>query len=455
MAQLETLDSLNIPVGPTLLPENLPMQTGETAEPTDIHSRTQTLQNLGEQALDGSVGSGPEPKQEFEPDPDPEPVPKKTNEKTKYIDTTFARLQRLFKTDKQVNRAVYRATRNPAHQSAIREDDGISLYFNNAGSFSYPDKDGVIELFKDMEPGIKILEKIDDSNIAELSPEELEVLKKAAIAHEIMAVTNLKLVISIARGYNNRSDKIPFDDLIQYGNFGLFHAISKFDYRRGFRFSTYATWWIRQSIVRGISSQSGMIVVPQGVHNDAETIRKTSLEFIDDNGRSPTIDELEEITCIKKDDIIVAQTYGNYYIASLDAPLNDDGPTTVGDLIGSERGNPDTDDSVNLTAIRDQLKSLHDAAGDITNEDWVLLSMRRGLPLDDFKDLVFERTYGDKTTVISVKQIIEKRPPNGIYSIIKCAEIFGCSTRHISRSEASTMLRLRESANSFDFQELN
>jgi len=420
-------------------PLNVETKIVEIAQAKVIRPRAKIQRDIGEQVVNATLAS--EPEEDLKP----------KEKLVAYEDSQFARLQRLFQANQEVKNAVHETTKNPSHQFSVREDDGLSIYFNQTGSFTHPEKDEAIELYKKIEPGIEILEKVSDDDITKLSTRDQEILKTAAIAHEIVTITNLKLVISIASRYNKYNDQLPFEDRIQEGNFGLLHAISKFDYRRGFKFSTYATWWIRQSIDRAIATQSRMIKVPIGVHDDANIIRQASLEFIDNNGRPPTVEELVEFTGIKKDDIILTQARGGFYHKSLDEPLNSDSDskTTLGDLVGHDRENPGIDASINIMTVNDELQRLFDAAANkLSDEHRVLISMRHGLPLDQFKDLIFERYYGDKIIRTSVKEIIEIRPENGIYSITKCAKIFGRSSRDINKQERFIMLQLRESANS-------
>ena len=263
-----------------------------------------------------------------------------------------------------------------------------------------------------------------------------------------MAVTNLKLVVSIARKYSKYTDRVPMDDLIQEGNFGLLHTISIFDFRIGFRFSTYATWWIRQAIERGIASQSRTIRVTQRVHDDANVIRQVTTEFMIDNGRLPTVDELVEFSGIKKHLIPITKARGSYYYSSLDAPLNSDGDsvTTLGDVVGYDRENPGIDSSINLMSARDELQRLFDRANDLSDELRVLIAMRNGLPLEPFKDLVFIRQEDEEFIRTSVREIIDAMPDNGIYSLELCASLFGYRQEYIARKERRILARLRKAA---------
>ena len=421
---------------PSIEQVSKPAEVVEIKRGKVIHPRAKTQHSAGELAVNASVDTGLIPKA-------------KTKEKSlAYEDTPFARLQRLFKHSEEVNAAVHEATKDSRHQTTFREDDGLSTYLNNAGSYSHPEKEAVIKLFQDIEPGIEILKKVADKDVAELPPEDQEVLIKAAIAHEIMAVTNLKLVVSIARKYSKYTDRVPMDDLIQEGNFGLLHTISKFDYRKGFRFSTYATWWIRQAIERGIASQSRTIRVTQRVHDDANVIRQVTTEFMIDNGRLPTVDELVEFSGIKKHLIPITKARGSYYYSSLDAPLNSDGDsvTTLGDVVGYDRENPGIDSSINLMSARDELQRLFDRANDLSDELRVLIAMRNGLPLEPFKDLVFIRQEDEEFIRTSVREIIDAMPDNGIYSLELCASLFGYRQEYIARKERRILARLRKAA---------
>jgi len=137
-------------------------------------------------------------------------------------------------------------------------------------------------------------ENVDLIGLPERTAQELEEIDtQAREARDKLIVSNLRLVVYIARWYANRG--LSFLDLIQEGNIGLMKAVEKFDYKRGFKLSTYATWWIRQTITRAIVVQSGMIRLPSHVIQKVRKVRKARQEYIDQHESTPTVEELSEL----------------------------------------------------------------------------------------------------------------------------------------------------------------
>jgi RNA polymerase primary sigma factor len=197
-------------------------------------------------------------------------------------------------------------------------------------------------------------------------------VQKGVEARQHLIEANLRLVFSVAKKYRDMG--VPFSDLIQEGNAGLIHAVDKFDYRRGFKFSTYATWWIRQSVTRSIADQGRLIRLPVHRWEKINRMRRISQELTQELGRKPTAAEIaEELeTPLQKMESLVSNAE---LPLSLELPVGEEGDTTLGDFI------PDDDTlSPDESAVRQQARQ--DIAGlltTLTPREQQVLQLRFGL----------------------------------------------------------------------------
>ena len=254
-------------------------------------------------------------------------------------------------------------------------DDSVKMYLREIGT-------------------IDLLKPPEELNLAKL------VFEGDAVAKQKLINANLRLVVSIAKKYTGQG--LLFLDLIQEGNTGLIRASEKFDYRKGFKFSTYATWWIKQGITRAIADQSRTIRVPVHMVETIYKVKKASRVLTQELGRRPTEEEVSDKTGLTLDSILAIRKYSQIPL-SLEMPIGDEDSSQLGDFI--EDKNFDSPDSVTVTNIlREELIKSMDV---LTEREQMILKLRFGL--DDGRPRTLEevgRVYN--VTRERIRQIEEK-----------------------------------------------
>ncbi|MFQ3658588.1 MAG: sigma-70 family RNA polymerase sigma factor [Anaerolineae bacterium] len=220
------------------------------------------------------------------------------------------------------------------YQQALDTDDVVGLYLKEAGRVPLLTAEEEVALAKRMEAAIwarKRLEEADEDSLLWSEEQALrEVIQDGEMAQEHLIRANARLVISVAKKYIGRG--VPFLDLIQEGNIGLIRATNKFEYQRGHKFSTYATWWIRQAVSRAVADQGRTIRVPVHMGDQLNRMRRVQLQLLQELGRDPKLEELAagmETTPDKVENLLEISRRP----VSLETPIDDEGESTFGDFV--------------------------------------------------------------------------------------------------------------------------
>jgi len=264
----------------------------------------------------------------------------------------------------------------PAQQvvTAGATADPVKDYLKQIGKVALLNAEQEVELAKRIEAGLFAEEKLNAGAKIDmkLKRELWWISQDGKNAKNHLLEANLRLVVSLAKRYTGRG--MLFLDLIQEGNLGLIRAVEKFDYTKGFKFSTYATWWIRQAITRAMADQARTIRIPVHMVEVINKLARVQRQMLQDLGREPTPEELAKELDMTPEKVVEVQKYGREPI-SLHTPLGEDGDSEFGDLIeDSEAVVPA--DAVSFTLLQEQLHSVLDT---LSEREAGVVSMRFGL----------------------------------------------------------------------------
>ncbi|MDU0327957.1 RNA polymerase sigma factor [Microbacterium sp. KSW2-21] len=254
--------------------------------------------------------------------------------------------------------------------------DPVKDYLKQIGKVPLLNAAEEVELAMRIEAGLFAEEKLSNMSAAEKTGQlglDLQwVARDGQRAKSHLLGANLRLVVSLAKRYTGRG--MQFLDLIQEGNLGLIRAVEKFDYTKGFKFSTYATWWIRQAITRAMADQARTIRIPVHMVEVINKLARVQRQMLQDLGREPTPEELSRELDMTPEKVIEVQKYGREPI-SLHTPLGEDGDSEFGDLIEDTEAVVPAD-AVGFTMLQRQLESLLDS---LSEREAGVIRMRFGL----------------------------------------------------------------------------
>lgn len=267
----------------------------------------------------------------------------------------------------------------------VSVEDPVRMYLKEIGKVPLLSADEEIELAQNMEDGAVAIEKINvlkgrldgasEEEKAEIK-EEIKTLQKdvdkGADAKKRLAEANLRLVVSIAKRYVGRG--MLFLDLIQEGNLGLIKAVEKFDYKKGYKFSTYATWWIRQAITRAIADQARTIRIPVHMVETINKLIRVSRQLLQELGREPSPEEIAKEMSMPVDRVREILKISQEPV-SLETPIGEEEDSHLGDFIKDDNV-PVPADAAAFTLLKEQLEEV---LGTLTEREQKVLTLRFGL----------------------------------------------------------------------------
>lgn len=290
--------------------------------------------------------------------------------------------------------------------------DGVRQYLNAIGRIALLTAEEEVDLAKRYRAGATAamwLREREDLPLA-LRARLRRLVEDGARAQERLVTANLRLVVSVARRYLGRG--LSLLELVQEGNLGLMRGVEKFDHTKGYKFSTYATWWIRQALTRGTANKARAVRLPVHVHEMVAKVRRVEFELLQAIGRDPTDEEVADTLGLSVDRLRELRLAGRE-ITSLDRTVGEDGETTIGDLVRDEDAE-DPEERATSSAARSELA---DALARLHERERTVLELRYGL------------TDGQPRTLEEI------------------GELYGVTRERVRQIEKKTLAKLRHPAN--------
>jgi len=292
----------------------------------------------------------------------------------------------------------------------VHVSDPVRMYLQEIGRYPLLTPQQEVELAMQMEAGIRAEEKLEVT--ADLGEAEIRILeravRKADRARKRLVEANLRLVVSIAKKYVGRG--LGLLDLIQEGNLGLIRAVEKFDYRKGFKFSTYATWWIRQAVTRALADQARTIRVPVHMVETINKLARAQRTLMQDLGREPTIEEIASELELEPEKVSELRRIALDPV-SLETPLGEEDDSTIGDFVED----PDADVPVEEATFRLLQDYLSLALEGLNERERQVLIMRFGLADGKVRTLeevgVYFKVTRERVRQIETKALAKLRQP--------------------------------------------
>lgn len=266
-----------------------------------------------------------------------------------------------------------RASNIRTERANLEVVDPLRQYLNGIGRVALLNAEQEVEIAKRIEAGVYAQHLHDEADGRFSDSELLELSEDGRQAKEELMTANLRLVVSIAKRYQGKN--MPLLDIIQEGNLGLNRAVEKFDYAKGYKFSTYATWWIRQAITRSLADQGRTIRLPVHLVEQVNKIARVRRELHTQLNREPNLEEIAQETGIDADKIVDIEHFAREPV-SLNAPVGDE-DAELGDFLADENG-LDVAETVYRNTIGEQVEKIFTTAG-LEDKEKQVIRMRFGI----------------------------------------------------------------------------